>query len=233
MSGLPRNGREALGLAQLHDARLDGRDYLRASSGLRIRHAVEMHHESFVAPAFAALLRRHKVPLVVADTAGPWPLIEDITADFVYVRLHGDQQLYSSVYSDDLKHSAVGPVGSFCLMREDHGHNLPSNAAGASGAVLADLCPDLLLGRGLAPTGRADALVAHVYGERSSLAGQHVWDLVWRQEERKVWPTRAERRAPLQIALGNPADARSVSRAEKRTLMGPQLYRVPSAVFFC
>jgi uncharacterized protein YecE (DUF72 family) len=44
------------------------------------------------------LLRRHKVALVVADTAGRWPWMEDVTADFVYVRLHGDVELYSSGY---------------------------------------------------------------------------------------------------------------------------------------
>ena len=49
---------------------------------------------------FIALLRRHRIALVVADTAGRWPLLEDLTADFVYVRLHGDEELYASGYSD-------------------------------------------------------------------------------------------------------------------------------------
>ena len=33
------------------------------------------------------MLRRHRIALVVADTAGRWPLLEDLTADFVYLRL--------------------------------------------------------------------------------------------------------------------------------------------------
>jgi uncharacterized protein YecE (DUF72 family) len=37
---------------------------------------------------------------VVADTAGRWPLMEDLTADFVYIRLHGDDELYASGYGD-------------------------------------------------------------------------------------------------------------------------------------
>jgi uncharacterized protein YecE (DUF72 family) len=37
---------------------------------------------------------------VVADTASKWPLMEDVTTDFVYVRLHGDEQLYVSGYND-------------------------------------------------------------------------------------------------------------------------------------
>ena len=46
------------------------------------------------------MLRKYKVALVVADTAGKWPYIEDVTADFMYLRLHGDEELYASGYSD-------------------------------------------------------------------------------------------------------------------------------------
>lgn len=134
MSLLPRNGREALALARLHDRRLDGRDYLRARTGLRIRHAVEVRHESFVTPAFVALLRSHKVALVVADTAGRWPLIEDITADFVYVRLHGDQELYTSGYSDEaLEHWAVR-IKAWREGRQAQGARLASPAPARPGS---------------------------------------------------------------------------------------------------
>ena len=37
--------------------------------------------------------------LVVADTV-EWPRLGDVTADFVYARLHGSEQLYASGYSD-------------------------------------------------------------------------------------------------------------------------------------
>ena len=37
---------------------------------------------------------------MVADTAKRWPFLEDVTADFVYVRLHGDKELYVSGYDD-------------------------------------------------------------------------------------------------------------------------------------
>src|SRR5690606_5371702 len=47
---------------------------------------------------FIDLLRRHRVALVVADTAGRWPYLEDLTSDFVYMRLHGDVELYNSGY---------------------------------------------------------------------------------------------------------------------------------------
>jgi uncharacterized protein YecE (DUF72 family) len=35
---------------------------------------------------------------VVADTAGKWPMLHDVTSDFVYVRLHGAEELYVSGY---------------------------------------------------------------------------------------------------------------------------------------
>jgi len=66
-----------------------------------LRHAVEIRHPSFIDEAFVALLRRYRIALVVADTAGKWPLLEDLTADFVYVRLHGDKELYASGYSGE------------------------------------------------------------------------------------------------------------------------------------
>ncbi|SEK17136.1 MULTISPECIES: DUF72 domain-containing protein [unclassified Variovorax] len=100
LSLLPRDAPSALALARSHDERVDGRAFLKAPRGLRLRHAIEVRHPSFANPDFVAMLRRHHAALVVADTAGRWPLIEDITSDFVYVRLHGDKELYASGYVD-------------------------------------------------------------------------------------------------------------------------------------
>jgi uncharacterized protein YecE (DUF72 family) len=97
---LPRDTAQALELARRHDERLAGRAWLEIDRKRPLRHAVEIRHPSFVDPAFVALLRRHRIALVVADTAGRWPLLEDLTADFVYLRLHGDEELYASGYSD-------------------------------------------------------------------------------------------------------------------------------------
>ena len=37
-----------------------------------------------------------------------WPYAEDVTADFVYLRLHGSEELYASGYSDEaLDHFAA------------------------------------------------------------------------------------------------------------------------------
>jgi uncharacterized protein YecE (DUF72 family) len=66
-----------------------------------LRHAMEVRHPSFDVPAFTALAREHDVAIVVADTAGRYPVIRELTADFVYVRLHGDEELYASGYTDE------------------------------------------------------------------------------------------------------------------------------------
>jgi uncharacterized protein YecE (DUF72 family) len=96
---LPRDTHSAARLAREHDARLRGRSWTQVSSRLPLRHALEVRHPSFCCPEFIALLRRHGVALVVADTAGKFPLLEDVTANFMYLRLHGDVKLYESGYS--------------------------------------------------------------------------------------------------------------------------------------
>ena len=74
-----------------------------------------MRHPSFLAPAFFALLRKHRIAFVFADTAGRWPYAEDLTADFLYLRLHGAEQLYVSGYEAAAliggpRGSAAGPA---------------------------------------------------------------------------------------------------------------------------
>src|SRR3954451_21214749 len=97
---LPRDSEQALALARKHDARMTGRTCLEIDRKRRLRHAIEIRHESFLDESVVRLLRRHRIALVVADTAGKWPYREDVTADFMYLRLHGDTELYVSGYAD-------------------------------------------------------------------------------------------------------------------------------------
>lgn len=101
LSSLPRDTEAALALARKRDTTLmHGRTDLSIDRKRPLRHALEMRHPSFCDPSCMKLLRKHKVGVVVADTAGKFPYLEDVTADFVYLRLHGDAQLYASGYSD-------------------------------------------------------------------------------------------------------------------------------------
>lgn len=98
---LPRTMGEALALAERHDARLDGRAWLRIDDDRPIRHALEPRSAGFGSDAAVALLRAHDTALVVADTAGRFPHFNEVTTgDHVYVRLHGATDLYASGYTD-------------------------------------------------------------------------------------------------------------------------------------
>jgi uncharacterized protein YecE (DUF72 family) len=97
---LPRTTAEAQALAQWREPRMTGRTHLLIDRSRRLRHAMEVRHESFVDESFVTLLRRYRVALVVADTAGKWPYCEDVTSDFLYLRLHGDREIYRSGYND-------------------------------------------------------------------------------------------------------------------------------------
>lgn len=76
----------------------EDRTYLSVKENYRIRHAVEVRNLSFLDPVFTELLRKYNVAIVFADTAGRWPYLEDVTSDFIYIRLHGDSELYVSGY---------------------------------------------------------------------------------------------------------------------------------------
>ncbi len=97
---LPANTREAAKLAKHHNEKLKHGAIIETDINRRLRYAVEIRHPSFLVPEFFALLREYKIAFVFADTAGKWPYAEELTADFVYLRLHGSEQLYVSGYSD-------------------------------------------------------------------------------------------------------------------------------------
>lgn len=97
---LPRDTAAVARLAARHDRRAERTGvWLKTGAKRRLRHALEVRHDSFRTPDFIALLRRYGVALVVSD-APDWPRFDDVTADFVYLRLHGDQRLYESGYDD-------------------------------------------------------------------------------------------------------------------------------------
>jgi uncharacterized protein YecE (DUF72 family) len=96
---LPRSTTAAAKLAARHDARLRDRAYTTTMRDRPIQHAIEVRHSSYVNSAFIHILERHRIALCAADTGGLFPDFEDVTADFVYARLHGDTKLYESGYS--------------------------------------------------------------------------------------------------------------------------------------
>jgi uncharacterized protein YecE (DUF72 family) len=96
---LPKNTTEALHLAKSHDHRIKTKPTYKKQRQ-KIRHAVEVRNDSFHDRNFFKLLREHNIALVVSDGAGRWPIFEERTADFTYIRLHGGSELYVSGYDD-------------------------------------------------------------------------------------------------------------------------------------
>ena len=93
---LPRTTKEAARLAKKHDARLAGIAWTRTEADRPIRHAIEPRHASFFTPTFVRLLRKHRVALVFADTAGVFPYAEDLTAE-VKVWVHADAESRAAI----------------------------------------------------------------------------------------------------------------------------------------
>jgi len=97
---LPRSHKEAATVGANHDRWMNGRTWLEVEQDAPLRHAIEVRNKSFANEEFIEVLRRHQVALVVADTP-VWPRLFDITADFMYCRLHGSEKIYESGYTPE------------------------------------------------------------------------------------------------------------------------------------
>lgn len=95
---LPRTFADAAKLASQSSRFPDCYDRQIQADRSPLRHAIEVRHHSFENPEFIALLRRNNIALVFSETAGKWPYMEDITSDFLYLRLHGDEEFYKHGY---------------------------------------------------------------------------------------------------------------------------------------
>ena len=124
---LPRTTREAARLAARHDQRVRDPDP-RGGRNRRLRHALEVRHESFLDAACARQLARHGVALVVSHSAGAYPLVEQVTAPFLYLRLHGATEMYSGSYADRELDSWAERIASWAA------GNTPASAATIPGA---------------------------------------------------------------------------------------------------
>jgi uncharacterized protein YecE (DUF72 family) len=102
----------------------------REKEGIKLRHVVEVRHESFCTPAFIDLLRQHEIAVCYTDSP-KFPAIADLCADFVYARLLRSQSTFEAGYApheldrwaerirawgeggapEDLPHMAAADVG--------------------------------------------------------------------------------------------------------------------------
>lgn len=99
LSILPHETSDAVTLAHDHDERVEDVSYGNGDNH-RVRHALEFRHESFLRPETAAIAARHGIALCFSHSR-EWPYVEEITAGFTYLRLHGPGELYASPYQDE------------------------------------------------------------------------------------------------------------------------------------
>lgn len=95
---LPHDTSEAVSLARGHDDRVEEVSYGDQESH-RLRHVLEFRHESFLQPEMARIAARHGTAICFSHSS-EWPYVEEITAGFVYLRLHGPRELYASEYGE-------------------------------------------------------------------------------------------------------------------------------------
>ncbi|GGB94951.1 hypothetical protein GCM10007205_00260 [Oxalicibacterium flavum] len=101
LHSLPHDTGAAAAFARRHDHHVR-QPCLQIDRERPLRHAIEIRHPSFCTPAFADMLRHYDAALVASDSPGAWPYVEDVTSDFVYLRLHGAETLYDGEYADIL-----------------------------------------------------------------------------------------------------------------------------------
>jgi uncharacterized protein YecE (DUF72 family) len=94
-------------------------NFLGCLSPTGLRHALEVRHRSFDDPRFRAQAERHGAAVVLGDTANGWPVLDWPTADFAYVRLHGDLDRYPDGYGD----AGVAPWATWTRAQLDAGRD--------------------------------------------------------------------------------------------------------------
>ena len=99
---LPGDHAAAARFASSHDHRVKDPAVAPVSgcADRRIRHTVEIRNETFLVPGFVDMLRDRGIGLVVSHSPGIYPLVEEPTTDFMYLRLHGAERMYYGSYSD-------------------------------------------------------------------------------------------------------------------------------------
>lgn len=98
---LPHDGKSAAKLAKKHGEKVEGREFTTVKENFPVRHAFEFRHPSFLNRDFLSLMREHNVAFVVAHEGGEKaPYLEEPTADFMYVRLHGEGKKFAKGYPE-------------------------------------------------------------------------------------------------------------------------------------
>jgi len=67
---------------------------------VNLKYAFEFRHKSWCEEKFYSLLRKHNTAWVIADSPR-YPRADVVTADFIYIRMHGSKILFASKYTKE------------------------------------------------------------------------------------------------------------------------------------
>lgn len=95
---LPHDTTGAVALAHEHDERVEEVSYGDGKNH-RMRHVIEFRHPSFFQDDAVGLVKKHGLAMACSHSK-EWQVAADVTAGFVYVRLHGPGEAYASGYDD-------------------------------------------------------------------------------------------------------------------------------------
>ena len=94
---------------------------------------MEVRHKSWLEECVLTKLEKNRIAFCISDTAGRYPYHEAVTADFIYIRLHGSQRLYASDYSEEelqvwAKKIILWNRDTYVYFDNDFGGYAPKNA---------------------------------------------------------------------------------------------------------
>ena len=95
---LPHDSDSAAAVAARHDDRVP-EGAVSVEHNHRMRHVLEVRHQDHLTAQVARIARSHGVALAFSHSS-QWRYIEEITAGFVYLRLHGPGEIYASRYGE-------------------------------------------------------------------------------------------------------------------------------------
>jgi len=117
---LPHDSKAGARLARKHGEKVEGRSWTKAEGDFPIRHAFEFRHPSFDNSDFLAMLKEHNVAFVTAHAGGEKaPYVEEPTAKFVYVRLHGEGAAYKKGYPEKNRREWTKKVKAWLQKKKD------------------------------------------------------------------------------------------------------------------
>lgn len=77
-----------------------------------LRFAFELRHKSWCNQQIYNLFKKYNIAWVIADSSR-YPKAKSITADFVYVRMHGPQTMFGSLYSSEELNELARDIGEW------------------------------------------------------------------------------------------------------------------------